>query len=166
MLAKLVEAEPKRAREFYQRMAQYAAEQYHDDDAIKYAARAVELSPKTPNGHQKLGEMYKRRQDVPHAIAEFRLALSQNDRLFPVYFELAELLLSTGQVDEADRLFRRVVRASIDEELGGPRRAHERSRSTSARAPSSSWSASSSRSPSATRRRPSTAASSSSSTAP
>ncbi|MFT3769393.1 MAG: HEAT repeat domain-containing protein [Minicystis sp.] len=117
VLAKLVEAEPKRAREFYQRMAKYAADQYHDDDAIKYAARAVELSPKDANGHQKLGEMYKHRQDVPHAIAEFRLALAQNDRLFPVYFELAELLLSTGQVDEADRLFRRVVRASADEEL-------------------------------------------------
>ena len=117
VLARLVEADPKRAREFYQRMAQYAAEQYHDDDAIKYAARAVELSPNDANGHQKLGEMYKRRQDVPHAIAEYRHALAQNDRLFPVYFELAELLLSTGQVDEADRLFRRVVRASADEEL-------------------------------------------------
>lgn len=116
-LAKLVEVEPKRAREFYQRMAQYAAEQYHDDDAIKYAARAVELSPNDANGHQKLGEMYKRRQDVPHAIAEFRKAIQQNDRLFPVYFELAELLLSTAQVDEADRLFRRVVRSSSDEEL-------------------------------------------------
>jgi tetratricopeptide (TPR) repeat protein len=117
VLAKLVEVEPKRAREFYQRMSEYAAEQYHDDDAIKYAARAVELSPNDANGHQKLGEKYKRRQDVPRAIAEFRLAIAQNDRLFPVYFELAELLLSTGQVDEADRLFRRVVRASADEEL-------------------------------------------------
>ncbi len=112
VLAKLVEVDPKRAREFYQRMAQYAAELYHDDDAIRYAARAVELSPHDPSGHQKLGEMYKRRQDIPHAIAEYRLAIAQNERLFPVYFELGELLLSTGQVDDADRLFRRVVRAS------------------------------------------------------
>ena len=116
-LAKLVEVDPKRAREFYQRMAQYAAELYHDDDAIKYAARAVELSPSDAGGHQKLGDMYRRRQDIPHAIGEYRLAIAQNDRLFPVYFELAELLLSGGQVDEADRLFRRVVRASADEEL-------------------------------------------------
>jgi HEAT repeat protein len=61
--------------------------------------------------------MYKRRQDIPHAIAEYRLAITQNERLFPVYLELGELLLSTGQVDEADRLFRRVVRSSPDEEL-------------------------------------------------
>jgi tetratricopeptide (TPR) repeat protein/HEAT repeat protein len=116
-LAKLVEVNPKRAREFYQRMAQYAAELYRDDDAIKYAARAVELSPDDATGHQKLGEMYRRRQDVPHAVAEFRAAIAKNDRLFPVYFDLAELLLSSGQVEEADRLFRRVVRSSTDEEL-------------------------------------------------
>lgn len=117
VLAKLVEVNPKRAREFYQRMAQYAAELYRDDDAIKYAARAVELSPDDANGHQKLGDMYRRRQDIPHAIAEYRQAIAKNDRLFLVYFDLAELLLSSGQVDEADRLFRRVVRASNDEEL-------------------------------------------------
>ncbi|NUQ75214.1 MAG: tetratricopeptide repeat protein, partial [Polyangiaceae bacterium] len=117
VLAKLVEVNPKRAREFYQRMAQYAAELYRDDDAIKYAARAVELSPDDANGHQKLGDMYRRRQDFTRAIAEYRQAIAKNDRLFPVYFDLAELLLSSGQVDEADRLFRRVVRASADEEL-------------------------------------------------
>src|SRR4029078_6902536 len=71
-LAKLVEVNPKRAREFYQRMAQYAAELYHDDTALTYAARAVELSPDDANGHQKLGDMYRRRQDVARAIASYR----------------------------------------------------------------------------------------------
>ncbi len=117
VLAKLVEVNPKRAREYYQRMAQYAAELYRDDDAIRYAARAVELSPDDANGHQKLGDMYRRRQDFVHAIGEYRQAIAKNDRLFPVYFDLAELLLTSGQVDEADRLFRRVVRSSPDEEL-------------------------------------------------
>ena len=117
VLEKLVEVNPKRAREYYQRMAQYAAELYRDDDAIKYAARAVELSPEDANGHQKLGDMYRRRQDFTHAIGEYRQAIAKNDRLFTVYFDLAELLLSSGQVEEADRLFRRVVRASPDEEL-------------------------------------------------
>jgi cellulose synthase operon protein C len=116
VLAKLVEVDPKRAREFYQRMAQYSADLARDDDAIKYAARAVELSPNDALAHQKLGETYQRRQDIPHALSEYRLALAQNDRLFPVYIKLAELLLSAGQFDEADRLFRRVVRASADEE--------------------------------------------------
>ena len=61
--------------------------------------------------------MYRSKQDTEHAIAEFRAAITKNDRLFVVYFELADLLLSKGQTDEADRLFRRVVRGAPDEEL-------------------------------------------------
>lgn len=117
VLQKLAEADTKAARQYYQRMAQYAAELYHDDDAIKYAAKAVELSPEDAGGHQKLGDMYKKRQDYENAIAQYRQAIARNDRLFPVYFELAELLLTSSKEDEADLLFRKVVRAAPDEEL-------------------------------------------------
>ncbi len=116
-LSKLVDVDSKRAREFYQRMAQYAAELYRDDDAITFAAKAVELSPDDAEGHAKLGAMYRKRQDTVRAISELRRAIQKNDRLFPVYFELAELLLATGQTDEADRLLRQVVRSAPDEEL-------------------------------------------------
>jgi tetratricopeptide (TPR) repeat protein len=117
VLEKLVIVEPKRARELYQRMAQYALQTYHDDDAIKYAARAVELNPDDAEGHRKLGEMYRSRQDTEHAITEFRAAITKNDRLYIVYFELADLLLTKGDSDEADRLFRRVIRGAPDDEL-------------------------------------------------
>src|SRR5690606_35121868 len=117
VLHKLVRADPKRAREYYQRLAEYSAELYRDDDALKYAARAVDLSPDDAEGHRKLGEMYRRRQQPQKAIGAFRQAISKNDRLFAVYFDLAELLLNEGQSDEADRLLRRVLRASPDEEL-------------------------------------------------
>ncbi|RYZ09129.1 MAG: tetratricopeptide repeat protein [Myxococcales bacterium] len=116
-LEKLVKLDPKRAREYYQRMAGYAAELYQDDRALSYAARAVELGPDDADGHKKLGEMYEKRQDTARAIAEFRSAISKNERLFAVYLELAELLVGQGQLDEADQLFRRVVRSSPDEEL-------------------------------------------------
>ena len=117
VLEKLVAVEPKRARELYQRMAQYALQLYRDDDAIKYAARAVELNPDDAEGHRRLGEMYRQRQDVEHAIVEFRAAIAKNDRLYITYLELADLLLSKGQSDEADRMFRRVIRGAPDEEL-------------------------------------------------
>lgn len=117
ILKKLIEADPKRAREAYQRMAGYAAELYQDDDAIRYAARAVELSPDDADGHRKLGEMYRRRQETGKAISAFRQAIQKNDRMFMVYFQLAELLISQGNAEEADMLLRRVVRASPDEEL-------------------------------------------------
>ncbi len=116
VLEKLVEVNPKRARQYYQRMAQYSAELYRDDDAIQYAARAVELSPNDAVGHYNLGKMYRRRQDNERAMQEFRNAIAKNDRLFRAYFALAEMLLSAGKVDDADRLYRHVVRASRDEE--------------------------------------------------
>jgi HEAT repeat protein/predicted Zn-dependent protease len=116
-LKHLAQIDPKRARQYYQRMAQYAAELYKDDDAVAYAAQAVALAPDDADGHRKLGEMYRRRQDNDKAISEFRAAITKNDRLFLVYFDLAELLLSRGQSEEADALYRRVVRACPDEEL-------------------------------------------------
>jgi tetratricopeptide (TPR) repeat protein len=116
-LEKLATVEPKRARELYQRMAQYAAQMYLDDDAIRYAARAVELNPDDAEGHRKLGEMYRQRQDTEHAMTEFRAALAKNDRLYIVSLELADLLLAKGDTDEADRLFRHVIRAAPDEDI-------------------------------------------------
>src|SRR5262249_16045653 len=65
----------------------------------------------------RLGEMYRSRQDTDHAIVEFRAAIAKNDRLYIVYYELADLLYSKGESDEADRLFRRVIRGAPDEEL-------------------------------------------------
>src|SRR5690606_32676363 len=117
VLAKLCELDPSRAKEYFQRMASYAAQAYQDDRAIEYAARAVELGPDDAEGHQRLGEMYRERQDIEHAILEFRQALRKNDRLFPVFFQLAELLLNRQQVDEADQLLRQVIRSSPDEQL-------------------------------------------------
>jgi tetratricopeptide (TPR) repeat protein len=117
VLEKLAQLEPKRARELYQRMAQYAVQIYKDDEAIRYAVRAVELNPDDAEGHRRLGEMYRSKQDIEHAILEFRAAIAKNDRLFVVYFELADLLLSKGQAEDADRLFRAVVRGAPDEEL-------------------------------------------------
>lgn len=117
ILEKLIVVDPKSARQVYHRMADYASNLYRDEDAIKYEARALELNPDDAEGHHKLGARYKQRGDIEHAILEYRAAITKNDRLFPVYLELADLLLSKGQSDEADRLFRRVVRGAPDEEL-------------------------------------------------
>ena len=117
VLERLVALEPKRAREHYQRMAEYAAELYRDDDAIRYAARAVELAPEDADGHARLGRLYRRRQQTARAIAELRLAVQKNDRAFAVALELGELLQNEQAFEEADLLLRRVIRASPDDEL-------------------------------------------------
>jgi HEAT repeat protein len=100
-------------------MAQYALALYRDDDALKYAAAAVELQPDDPDGHKKLAEMYRSQQDFVRAIKEFKLAIQHNPKLWPAYFELAELLLAQGQEVEADGLYRRVMRGAGDDDLVG-----------------------------------------------
>lgn len=117
VLERLCQLDPPRAKEYLRRMASYAAESYQDDRAIHYAARVVQLAPDDAEGHQRLGEMYRERQDVEHAVHEFRQALRKNDRLFAVHFQLAELLLNRQEIDEADQLLRHVVRACPDEQL-------------------------------------------------
>lgn len=117
VLEKLAAVDPKRARELYQRMAHYALQIYKDADAIKYAARAVELNPDDAEGHRRLADMYRSKQDIDRAIIEYKAALAKNDRLFIVVFDLAELLLSKGETAEADKLLRRAMRGSPDEEL-------------------------------------------------
>lgn len=117
VLKRLVAVSDRAAREYYQRMSGYAAELYLDDDAIAYAAKAVELSPEDAQGHHRLGLMYKKRQNLERAVQELRAAISKNDRLFLAYFDLADMLMSSGKAEEADRLYRGVVRASRDEEL-------------------------------------------------
>lgn len=114
---KLVELEPKRALDHYQRLARYSADLYRDDEAIAYAAKAVALSPDDAEGQKRLGDMYRRRQDIERAVVHYRLALSKNDRLFPAYFDLAELLLLSQRAEEADHLLRTVVRTAVDEEV-------------------------------------------------
>lgn len=117
VLARLVEADPKKAREYYQRMAQYAAELYRDEDAIAYASRALELSPDDAEGHVRLAAMHRRRQENARAMHELRKAIVKNPRLHRAYFELAELAIAAGDIDEADRLYRHVVRSARDEEF-------------------------------------------------
>jgi len=117
ILEELVKADPKGARAYYTRLASYALSIYKDEEALKWAAAAVELSPEDADGHKKLGEMYRSQQDFPRAIKEFRLALQHNPKLWLVYFELAELLLAQGDEVDADVLYRRVMRGSTDDEL-------------------------------------------------
>ncbi|MEM9194683.1 MAG: HEAT repeat domain-containing protein [Myxococcota bacterium] len=117
VLQRLAEADPRRAPRYLQRMAEHALALYRDEDAVRYAAQAVDRLPDDANAHRRLGDLYRARQDMPAAIASYRRAIELNDRLHPTYFELAELHLSRGELTEADRLYREVVRASPDDDL-------------------------------------------------
>lgn len=114
---RLVELEPKRAREHYQRLARYAADLYLDEDAIRYAHKAVMLSPDDAEGQLRLGDMYRKRGQLQLAVQAYRQALNLNERLYQGYVSLAELLFSQGNIEEADQIWRKLVRSALDEEL-------------------------------------------------
>lgn len=116
-LQRLCEAEPRRARDFYQRMAQHALALHREADAMTYASRAVQLNDQDATAHLRLAGMYRAAGNVDAAIASLRRAIELNDRLFPTYFELAELYLGhRGAAPEAVALYRRVIQLSTDDE--------------------------------------------------
>jgi HEAT repeat protein/tetratricopeptide (TPR) repeat protein len=117
VLKRLAELDPRRAREFYQRIATYALQIYRDGEALEFASRAVELNPSDAQAHARLAQMYRSRGDYDSAIASYRRAIELNDRLYPTYFELAEIHLMRGQTREADRLYRQIIRSAPDDEM-------------------------------------------------
>lgn len=117
VLRRLVEADARRAPRYLQQMAEHAHALYRDEDAVAFAAEAVLRSPDDAEGHRRLGELYRSRQDTTNAIASYRRAIELNERLFTTYFQLAELYLAAGDARAADALLRRVIRSSPDDEL-------------------------------------------------
>lgn len=117
VLQRLRDADPRRAAQHLQRMAEHALALYRDEDAVRYAAEAVRRNPEDASGHRRLGDLYRARQDIERAAASYRRALELNERLYPVYFELAELHLARGDTREADRLYRQVLRITPDDDL-------------------------------------------------
>lgn len=117
VLDRLVEADPARAPSYLQRMAEHALALYRDDRAVAYAARAVSLSPEDAEGHARLGDLYRSRQDTERALASYRRALELDPRRFDTAFDLAEVYLARGELEDADRWLRRLVRSAPDDDL-------------------------------------------------
>ncbi len=117
VLARLRDADPRRAAQYLERMAEHSLALYRDDDAVRYAAEAVRRNPDDASAHRRLADLYRARQDIDRAIQSYRRALELNERLYPVYFELAELHLARGETSEADHLYRQVLRITPDDDL-------------------------------------------------
>jgi len=117
VLSRLVEAHPQRAASYLQRMAEHALALYQDERAVEYAARAVSLSPEDAEGHARLGDLYRARQDTGRAVRSYERALELDPRRFDTAFDLAEVHLSRGELEQADRWLRRLIRAAPDDDL-------------------------------------------------
>jgi HEAT repeat protein/cytochrome c-type biogenesis protein CcmH/NrfG len=117
VLGRLLEADPKNAQSYLGRMAEHSLALYRDDDAIHYAERLLALRPNDAQAHARLGDLYRARQDIAHAIASYERALVLDATEFEVSLKLAEIYVSTAQPQKADPVLREALRKSTDDEL-------------------------------------------------
>ncbi len=113
----LARADPANARNYFSRMAQSALTLYRDDEAERYAERAVQLDRDNAEAQKHLGDLHRARQDMRAAIAGYRRAIELDPRAFPTYLKLAEVHLSLGESEPADRLLLEVIRSCPDDDL-------------------------------------------------
>jgi len=117
ILKRLIEAMPKRAREFHDRIALLYLQLYQDKKAIQHATAALEMAKNDASGWARLGAIYEKKEDWKKAIHAYQKALKLNQRLFKVYFSLARIHMMLGNHVEAGKLYHEVIRRSPDEEF-------------------------------------------------
>ncbi len=116
-LERLVARDPARATSYLARMSEHALALYRDDDAVRYAERAVALAPADAATHRRLGELFRRRQDPEGASAHYRRALALDPRLYDVAMQLAELRTSLSDAAGAEALYATVMVDAPDDDL-------------------------------------------------
>jgi HEAT repeat protein/tetratricopeptide (TPR) repeat protein len=117
VLTRIAEINPYRAKEFYQRVADFSLRLYQDDEAVRFAGLAVDLNPEDSKAHARLARIFYRMQDLEAAAREYRKAV-QLDRLnFDAAFDLARVLRDLGRLAEADALYGEVIRRAVEDDL-------------------------------------------------
>ncbi|MCK5798060.1 MAG: tetratricopeptide repeat protein, partial [Deltaproteobacteria bacterium] len=67
VLKRLASLQPKRRREYYQRIADLELLLYNDKEAVIYAQKAVTLGRQDARAYQRLGELYEKKEDFKAA---------------------------------------------------------------------------------------------------
>ncbi len=120
---------PSRKNELYAQIAELSLLLYRDADALTYAKKAVELSPADAAAQKRLAEVYEQKDDLTSAAGAYHRALELDDRQWKTFMSLGRLELRRGNLDEAARLYREVMRRAPEEEeelvLDATRRAVE-----------------------------------------
>lgn len=119
VLERLVQADPRRAREYYERMARAAAARNDRTRALQYAELAVQKNPTDPAAQASLGDLYLSQGRFEEAEAAYRRALAQDDRLHAVSLKLADILAKTGRSEEALDVLFHVTRSARNLEAVG-----------------------------------------------
>ncbi|MFB6350894.1 MAG: tetratricopeptide repeat protein [Bradymonadaceae bacterium] len=110
VLQKLAELQPDRQRDYYHQIAELSLKLYQDDQAVRYAALAVEKNPEDADAHARLGEVYRKMQKLEAAAEEYRKAFELDPKAHRHAMALAEILVKLGDRRRAEKLYREVAR--------------------------------------------------------
>jgi tetratricopeptide (TPR) repeat protein/HEAT repeat protein len=117
VLQELAELQPERQRDYYHKIAELSLKLYEDDQAVKYAALAVEKNPDDADARARLGEVYRQMQRLEAAVEEYRRALDLDPKAHRHAMKLAEILIELGERARAEELYRRVARQADESSM-------------------------------------------------
>ena len=117
ILQKLAKLRPRRQREYYHQIAELSLKLYEDEQAVRYAALAVEKNPEDAEAHARLGEVYRKMQRLQAAAEEYRRAVQLDPKAHRHAMELARIHLELGERKRAEELYREVARKADDDSL-------------------------------------------------
>jgi len=83
-------------------------------EAARSFQRAIALEGKNPATHNNLGNCYRLSGDPDAALRCFRKAIAVNSKYLPAYLNLAEILDRQRKHREAERTYRKALRAGAD----------------------------------------------------
>lgn len=109
ILKRLAILEPKRARDYYQRIASLELQLNNDPEALKYAHLALTVGTRDAKAFLRLGALYERKEDFAGAKAAYEKAIKLDARLHAARFALARLLTRSGEHQRAEALYREIV---------------------------------------------------------
>ncbi len=115
LLVQAAEADATRAPLLYGKAASRAAALYRDDEALRYAEKAVSLAPLDPNAHERLGSFVEAR-DPTRALAAYDRALELDGGRDRLRLRAAELALRRGEDDDAASRYRTLLLRAHDEQ--------------------------------------------------
>ena len=103
--------EPRTAAEFYER-GSYNFSSRNFDGAVRDYRRALELQPRFPEAHNRLGRALMMQAKFAEAEDEFRSAVEQKGGNFPAaQYNLGFALQSRGEMDEAVNAYSGAIRS-------------------------------------------------------
>jgi tetratricopeptide (TPR) repeat protein len=116
-LERLVSADPRRAADYLRRAVELALSLYRDDDALRFAARAVEIRPDDERALALVGDLQRRRGALDEAARAYRRALELSKTRFDTALALAQVEMSRGELDAARLVLAGIVEQAADDDL-------------------------------------------------